>query len=904
LDTTHRILSTMLIICILTASFVVNAAFALGYPQEGIVWEFNSSEAVDAANSAVATAACGKITADTEFVNSYDICASFTTNATRRMQIKLPNNVIQQKNESGEYVYSYLHILVGNPQSEDVTFGCGINTTSSNTQVTLPANSWTVASFYIEDLFLAGNSNYKRDGKNYGESVQGVAFQMSDQIAGANTSNAEIKYNLDKIWVTAQPLPSFELDGISPENGYGSLSPVDAEVRFNFKRNLKPVSTYILPEAFVPSDGTPVDAMMEVKGKSLFVKANDLLSMGSSYTLNLDGVSLKDCYGEEYSKKLTYSFSTLKNNVVSGTISATDENGNEVFSLSDGGSVDITARAMNVSSSAETAVIAVTSVNRTNGEAVFMASSSCELPPDTSSAAELEKVNLSVDGNTDVYALAVNNLNEAYPLAPAYFALTCNENTSGMVYKNYKASAEVTLNEPAMSVDTMTISGKCEAGSLVVVGIRSITDGELKYLMPLEALSDGSFSTDYIFSNAQSGKYKVFAVTYGNSDIAECEIVYLGEGTKEEIRGSFDDDIDTDAALTLLNRYRDGMGIPSAYTDKQLRHIAAVLCEQKPYGTYSDVINTANDATDALELLNDASWSSYSKCFEDYSIILNNDESLSEYFEHDTRGRAEIHKLAAEKSPFGSFCDIRDALAEAEKAYTKKLSENKKPSGGSSSRPSGGGGGFSGGGVSISPSGTNIKESADAPVADTFSGNAEFTDVTGEHWAYNALNELTKRNIISGYADGTFRGDNSVSRAEFVKILTGVFGFAEGKETKFSDVPSGAWYEEFLSRASFAGIVKGNDGCFMPDECITRQDASLMLYRSLQYKNISLSGTKNFSDSGDISDYAFEAVSKMGASLLVSGYADGSFAPDRSITRFEAVQLLYNTMKYISGGAQ
>jgi len=170
-----------------------------------IIWNFNTTDAISAANSAVATATCGTITADKAFVNAYDLSATFTTNTTRRMQIKLPNNNMQAKDENGNYLYDYINILVGNPQSVAVTFGCGINTTSANTQVTLPANSWSLVSIKIDDLFLAGNSNYKRDGKNYGDSVEGIAFQMSDQVAGGNTTNAGIKYNLDMIWVSKTP---------------------------------------------------------------------------------------------------------------------------------------------------------------------------------------------------------------------------------------------------------------------------------------------------------------------------------------------------------------------------------------------------------------------------------------------------------------------------------------------------------------------------------------------------------------------------------------------------------------------------------------------------------------------------------------------------------------------------
>jgi len=134
-------------------------------------------------------------------------------------------------------------------------------------------------------------------------------------------------------------------------------------------------------------------------------------------------------------------------------------------------------------------------------------------------------------------------------------------------------------------------------------------------------------------------------------------------------------------------------------------------------------------------------------------------------------------------------------------------------------------------------------------------------------------------------------------------MLTGCFTYAEANGEDFTDVPADAWYFQYLARASSAGIVKGNDGLFMPDVSITRQDAALMIYRSFMYKGISLSGSKQFVDFTDISDYAGESVSVLGNIGIISGYEDGSFGPKNNITRFETAQLIYKVIEFMSGGA-
>ena len=899
---TNRFLTLLLIICfILPTGIIVLANDEISY-SDGIVWDFSSTDAISAANAAVATAACGSITADSSFVNSYGVSATFTTNATRRMQIKLPNNVIQQKNSDGDYIYNYLHILVGNPQDTDVTFGCGINTTSENTQVTLPANSWTVASFYIEDLFLAGNSNYKRNGKNYADSVQGVAFQMSDQVAGANTTNAGIKYNLDKIWVTAEPLPEFKLNSVIPENDYGKVSPVNTRFIFDFTRELKSTPSQVIQESLTCEDGTLADTTISIYNNKVIVTANEVLKPGKSYTFNSGEAGIKDIYGVKYPKKLTFSFKTDSSEWLISDIMAENGSGKEIYSIPSSGEVILGAYGVSYSDSSASAVIIANITDETSGISKLTYGENTILNSG-SSAEEISSVSLSVDSNSYVTAVVIDSLENCKPISNSYFVLKPEEESSGVVYggDNEFETTSISLNEPVLSLDTLTISGEItgDVNGIVNIVIRHNESDIPKLIMPVKAIN-GIFTYDYVFDGLDSGNYQISVVHGRGADTAECEITYLGASTKEIIRQAFDSDsVTPQSAFTLLKTYRDGMGIPSSYTETLLMHIANTLCEQKPYATYPDLVEMLVLSVDALDDINSSSWSSYKTVFDTYSITLNNDPLLSSYNSYKDSDKAEIHKIAVNSSPFSDFASLRNALAEATKVYARNLQQQQQ-------RPHTGGGSgssFGGGKVSIGggSSTSDLKDKANEPVADTSSGKAQFSDVSDSHWAYNAVNELTSRNIISGYEDGTFAGDKAVSRAEFVKMLTGCFTYAEAKGEKFTDVPADAWYSSYLARASSAGIVKGNEGLFMPDVPITRQDAVLMIYRSLQHKNINLTDRYHFTDSTDVAQYAADAVALLGNTKIISGYKDGSFGPDNNITRFETAQLICNTIKFLSG---
>ncbi|MBI4232303.1 S-layer homology domain-containing protein [Candidatus Peregrinibacteria bacterium] len=102
-----------------------------------------------------------------------------------------------------------------------------------------------------------------------------------------------------------------------------------------------------------------------------------------------------------------------------------------------------------------------------------------------------------------------------------------------------------------------------------------------------------------------------------------------------------------------------------------------------------------------------------------------------------------------------------------------------------------------------------------------------FSDVEIDHHYAASILWMKNNGVVEGYADGTFKPEKSVSRAEFLKMLYKVKGLSgiEGN-MKFPDVSSGDWFYPYVKEAYLSGVVKGyDDGKFHPDKMITFAEA-------------------------------------------------------------------------------
>lgn len=119
-----------------------------------------------------------------------------------------------------------------------------------------------------------------------------------------------------------------------------------------------------------------------------------------------------------------------------------------------------------------------------------------------------------------------------------------------------------------------------------------------------------------------------------------------------------------------------------------------------------------------------------------------------------------------------------------------------------------------------------------------WSSKNDFSDVSADKWYNNAVSTLSNMGVIGGYADGTFRPDAPISRAEFAKIAVS-FTQNTGSATYnyFTDVKTTDWFAPYVTAAKDAGLIEGySDGSFKPESKITRAEACAIVNRTLGRK--------------------------------------------------------------------
>ena len=107
-----------------------------------------------------------------------------------------------------------------------------------------------------------------------------------------------------------------------------------------------------------------------------------------------------------------------------------------------------------------------------------------------------------------------------------------------------------------------------------------------------------------------------------------------------------------------------------------------------------------------------------------------------------------------------------------------------------------------------------------------------YTDVASDAWYNTAVSTMTKAGIVDGYPDGTFRPDAPITRAEMAKIIS-LFAKLDKSESRFSDI-AGHWAEAYIRLAAGNGWIAGYpDGTFGPQRNITRAEIATMINRVL-----------------------------------------------------------------------
>jgi len=177
-----------------------------------------------------------------------------------------------------------------------------------------------------------------------------------------------------------------------------------------------------------------------------------------------------------------------------------------------------------------------------------------------------------------------------------------------------------------------------------------------------------------------------------------------------------------------------------------------------------------------------------------------------------------------------------------------------------------------------------------------------FTDVSS-HWAWTNgyIPYLVDKGILSGYQESngtyTFRPDNPVTRAEFVKMLDETFGLTKTTTINYSDVKTSDWYYVYFAKAAAQGYLFDYGTKLDPNGKIPREEAISLLVRYLDLPSNERVSVTAFTDYSKISDKYKDYILRAAYASITDGVANGdgtySFKPQDPLSRAEALTILY-----------
>lgn len=168
-----------------------------------------------------------------------------------------------------------------------------------------------------------------------------------------------------------------------------------------------------------------------------------------------------------------------------------------------------------------------------------------------------------------------------------------------------------------------------------------------------------------------------------------------------------------------------------------------------------------------------------------------------------------------------------------------------------------------------------------------------FADLNTSAWYHPHIDFVLENGLMEGYGNKKFGPDDALTRAQFAQILYNKDSKATVKKSStFTDVVSGAWYNDAVAWAAESGVVEGyGDGKFGPDDPITREQLAVMFWRYAGRPKAE--GTlDSFTDSGKASGYALDALRWAVEQGIIQGKGNGILDPAGRATRAEVAAML------------
>jgi len=180
-----------------------------------------------------------------------------------------------------------------------------------------------------------------------------------------------------------------------------------------------------------------------------------------------------------------------------------------------------------------------------------------------------------------------------------------------------------------------------------------------------------------------------------------------------------------------------------------------------------------------------------------------------------------------------------------------------------------------------------------------------FSDLIG-HWAEPFIRALIAQNLTDGFADGTYQPDKPITRAQYAALITTAFSpSAKRKPTEFTDISPDFWAANAIRIAEQAGFVGGfSDRTFRPQQNVQRLQVIVSLVNGLGLSSQDNQAIVVYNDRKSIPEYAEKAVATATDHKIVVNYPDTKvLAPFKEATRAEVTAMVYQALVAI-GRAQ
>lgn len=175
---------------------------------------------------------------------------------------------------------------------------------------------------------------------------------------------------------------------------------------------------------------------------------------------------------------------------------------------------------------------------------------------------------------------------------------------------------------------------------------------------------------------------------------------------------------------------------------------------------------------------------------------------------------------------------------------------------------------------------------------------AHASDLSG-HWAKEYIEYLDREGVINpSQTTGKYEPDRAMTRAEFMRYINRAFHFTEMTAISYTDVSKNAWYYDTVRIAVKYGYINGVAANRMdPQGKVTREQAAVIIGRLFKADpgNVTAADLP-FTDKGAVSSWAAAYIKAAADKGILGGYSDGTFKPQRVVTRGEVAKILYYYM--------